>query len=55
MEFKRGDPATTVTVPREVFDELISLWLGVRSPSPLAPVSSWILTFLEAERTWGPL
>lgn len=49
-----GDPATTVTVPRPVFDELIALWLGVRAPAdPMRYVNSWIMTFLEAELRYG--
>lgn len=53
--FTPGDPATYVTVPRYVFDELVALWLGVRAPSTnMRATSSWIYTFVEGERIYGP-
>lgn len=55
MAFHPGDPFTHVTVPRDVFDELIALWLGSRVPgTPMRDVSAWIFTFLEGERIYGP-
>lgn len=55
MTFTPGDPNTYVTVPRDVFDELIALWLGMRcARTSMAEMNSWIFTFLEGERIYGP-